>query len=123
MIGVLTVFNKRGDVDFTDDDRRLLTIIGAQSAQVIESARLYLEEVEYQKMQQEMNLARKIQTNLLPSEIPALKDYEAYGISIPAQEVGGDYYDFIAKDSSCLIFCLGDVSGKGMPAAEARSTW
>ena len=117
MIGILTVFNKRGETEFTDDDRRLLTIIGAQSAQVIESARLYLEEQDYQKMQQEMNLAREIQTNLLPSEKPDLKGYEAYGISIPAQEVGGDYYDFISKDSSHLNFCLGDVSGKGMPAA------
>ncbi len=117
MIGVLTVFNKRAEADFTDNDRRLLTIIGAQSAQVIESARLYLEETEYQKMQQEMNLARNIQTNLLPSEMPVLKGYEAYGMSTPAQEVGGDYYDFISKNSSCLIFCLGDVSGKGMPAA------
>jgi len=117
MIGVLTVFNKRNEADFTDNDQRLLTIIGAQSAQVIESARLYLEEQEYQKMQQEMNLARNIQTNLLPSEMPVLKGYEAYGMSTPAQEVGGDYYDFITKNNSCLIFCLGDVSGKGMPAA------
>jgi len=117
MIGILTVFNKRGETEFTDNDRRLLTIIGAQSAQVIESARLYLEEQDYQKMQQEMNLARNIQTNLLPSEKPVLKGYEAYGISIPAQEVGGDYFDFISKDSSHLNFCLGDVSGKGMPAA------
>jgi len=117
MIGVLTVFNKRGEEGFRDHDRRLLTIIGAQSAQVIESARLYHEEQEYQKMQQEMNLARKIQMNLLPKQIPDMKGYEAYGISIPAKEVGGDYYDFIFKDENQLIFCLGDVSGKGMPAA------
>jgi len=117
MIGVLTVFNKRGDEAFLDEDRRLLTIIGAQSAQVIESARLYQEEQELLKMMQEMNLARKIQTNLLPADPPKLEGYEAYGISIPAKEVGGDYYDFITKDSNKMVFCLGDVSGKGMPAA------
>jgi sigma-B regulation protein RsbU (phosphoserine phosphatase) len=117
MIGVLTVFNKRGEEGFVDEDRRLLTIIGAQSAQVIESARLYQEEQELLKMMQEMNLARKIQTNLLPAEAPNLKGYEAFGISIPAKDVGGDYYDFITKDSDQMVFCLGDVSGKGMPAA------
>jgi phosphoserine phosphatase RsbU/P len=117
MIGVLTVFNKRGADSFLDHDRRLLTIIGAQSAQVIESARLYLEEQEYQKMQQEMNLARNIQMNLLPKQMPLMQGYDAYGISVPAQEVGGDYYDFISKDENRFIFCLGDVSGKGMPAA------
>jgi sigma-B regulation protein RsbU (phosphoserine phosphatase) len=117
MIGVLTVFNKRGGEGFYDEDRRLLTIIGAQSAQVIESARLYQEEQEFLKMMQEMNLARKIQTNLLPADPPQLKGYKAFGISIPAKDVGGDYYDFITKDSDKLIFCLGDVSGKGMPAA------
>jgi len=117
MIGVLTVFNKRGEEGFLDEDRRLLTIIGAQSAQVIESARLYQEEQELLKMMQEMNLARKIQTNLLPAAPPQLEGYEAFGISIPAKDVGGDYYDFITKDEDKLIFCLGDVSGKGMPAA------
>ena len=68
-------------------------------------------------MMQEMNLARKIQTNLLPAEAPKLEGYEAFGISIPAKDVGGDYYDFITKDNHKLLFCLGDVSGKGMPAA------
>jgi sigma-B regulation protein RsbU (phosphoserine phosphatase) len=117
MIGVLTVFNKRGDEGFIDEDRRLLTIIGAQSAQVIESARLYQEEQELFKMMGEMNLAQKIQTNLLPAEPPKLEGYEAFGISISAKDVGGDYYDFIFKDTDKMIFCLGDVSGKGMPAA------
>lgn len=117
MIGVLTAFNKRNEDGFSDEDQRLLTIIGAQSSQVIEAARLYLEEQEFVKMQQEMNMARKIQTNLLPAESPVLKGYEAYGVSIPAKEVGGDYYDFISSDCDRLTFCLGDVSGKGMPAA------
>ncbi len=117
MIGILTAFNKRGDTGFTEEDRRLLTIISAQSAQVIESARLYLEEQEYIKMQQEMNLARNIQTNLLPKDMPRIEGYDAYGISSPAKEVGGDYYDFMSKGSDQMIFCLGDVSGKGMPAA------
>jgi len=117
MIGLLTVFNKKGEEQFTDDDRRLLTIIAAQSAQVIEGARLYLEEQQYLRMQQDMNLAKEIQLNLLPKEGPMIQGYDAFGISIPAKEVGGDYYDFIPIKDDRVAICLGDVSGKGMPAA------
>ena len=139
MIGVLTVFNKRSaegrspeghgpeghsPEGFTEDDKRLLTIIGAQSAQVIEAVRLYREEQELQliqfemnKLHQEMNLAREIQTNLLPKSLPVLPGYDIAGISIPAKQVGGDYYDFISLPGDRLVFCLGDVSGKGIPAA------
>jgi sigma-B regulation protein RsbU (phosphoserine phosphatase) len=124
MIGALTVFNKRATEGFTEDDKRLLTIIGAQSAQVIEAVRLYQEEQQLQemqfemnKLQQEMNLAREIQQNLLPKRLPDPAGYEIAGISIPAKEVGGDYYDFIPLSNQRLVFCLGDVSGKGIPAA------
>lgn len=117
MIGSLTVFNKHDEKGFTDDDKRLLTIIAAQSAQVIENARLYQEEQELFKIQQEMNVAKEIQLNLLPSENPSVPGYEIYGKSIPAKEVGGDYYDFIPMKNEKLAFCLGDVSGKGVSAA------
>ena len=117
MIGLLTVFNKRGEAGFSEDDKRLLTIIGAQSAQIIESARLYKEEQEYLKYQDDMNMASQIQQNLLPKKIPEIKGYQASGLSIPAKNVGGDYYDFIPIHSTKIAFCLGDVSGKGTSAA------
>ena len=66
MIGVLSVFNKRGGKSFTEGDSRLLTIIGAQSAQVIENARLYEEEQVLARIEQELNTARSIQQRLLP---------------------------------------------------------
>ena len=117
MLGSLIVFNKYCEEGFTDDDKRLLTIIAAQSAQVIEHARLYQEEQELFKMQHEMNVARDIQLNLLPKNNPVIPDYDIYGISMPAKEVGGDYYDFVPLENSKLAFCLGDVSGKGISAA------
>jgi len=117
MIGLLTVFNKRGEEGFSEDDKRLLTIIAAQSAQVIDSARLYKEELEYLKIQEDMNMAAQIQQNLLPKKIPEIQGYEAGGVSIPAKNVGGDYYDFIPTQSGNVAFCLGDVSGKGTAAA------
>ena len=117
MIGLLMVFNKSGEEGFSEDDKRLLTIIAAQSAQVIDSARLYKEELEYLKVQEDMNMAAQIQQNLLPKKIPEIQGYEAGGVSIPAKNVGGDYYDFIPTQSGNVAFCLGDVSGKGTAAA------
>jgi len=64
-----------------------------------------------------MTLAKEIQFNLLPKAMPEISGYDAYGISIPAKEVGGDYYDMITIEEDCVALCLGDVSGKGMPAA------
>jgi sigma-B regulation protein RsbU (phosphoserine phosphatase) len=121
MTGVLTVFNKHTSEGFTDGDQRLLSIIAAQSAQIIENARLYLEEQNLMLMQEEMRLAAETQINLLPKSIPNVADYQIGGKSIPAKDVGGDYYDFIQIDENNFAFCLGDVSGKGMSAAMLMS--
>ena len=121
MTGVLTVFNKHTSEGFTDGDQRLLSIIAAQSAQIIENARLYLEEQNLMLMQEEMRLAAETQINLLPKSIPKVADYQIAGKSIPAKDVGGDYYDFIQIDDKNFAFCLGDVSGKGMSAAMLMS--
>ncbi|MFC1800068.1 GAF domain-containing SpoIIE family protein phosphatase [Candidatus Eisenbacteria bacterium] len=117
MIGSLNIFNKQSPGGFTEADTRLLAIIATESAQVIENARLYEEERALLCMQDEMKMARKIQADLLPKSPPAVIGYDIAGISIPATLVGGDYFDFIRIDEHRLGLCLGDVSGKGMPAA------
>ncbi|MDW7679913.1 MAG: GAF domain-containing SpoIIE family protein phosphatase [bacterium] len=117
MIGVLSLFNKKSSAGFSSQDQRLVTIIASQSAQVIENARLYQEEQKLLQVQKELMLALEIQSNLLPKRQPVLKNYDIFGKSIPAQTVGGDYFDFIPLDQNCLAICLGDVSGKGLPAA------
>lgn len=115
--GILTLYNKKEAAGFSAEDQRLLGIIASQSAQVIENARLYEEEQTLLHMQQEMRLATKIQLELLPKHAPALAGYDLAGKSIPAQSVGGDYFDFIAIDEHRLALCVGDISGKGLPAA------
>ncbi len=117
MIGVLTLFNKKQAAGFSNHDQRLVAIISSQSAQVIENARLYKEEQQLVEVHKEMEMACKIQMNLLPQKKPQLQNYEIVGRSIPAQTVGGDYFDFISIDENRLAICLGDVSGKGLPAA------
>jgi len=72
-----------------------------------------------QSMENELNIARKIQMAMLPTRFPPFPDYpniNAYGVVIPAREVGGDLFDFYIRDNR-LFFCIGDVSGKGVPAA------
>lgn len=117
MIGVLNVFNKQTEKGFTPEDQRLLSIIATQSAQVIENARLYEEEQALLRMEEELRVAHDIQANLLPKKDPQIAGYDITGRTIPAREVGGDYYDFIPLNTHLLNICLGDVSGKGMPAA------
>lgn len=117
MIGLLNVFNKRERSGFTDEDQKLLSIIAAQSAQVIENARLYEEEQALMRMEEDLRVAYDIQVNLLPREDPQIEGYDIAGKSIPARKVGGDYYDFIEINDHRLAFCLGDISGKGIPAS------
>lgn len=117
MIGVLSVFNKRASECFSENDQRLLAIIGAQSAQVIENARLYEEEKALQKMQQEVQMARDIQTRLLPKAPPVVAGFDIAGKSVPAQNVGGDYFDFLQFRDGRWGLCLADVSGKGISAS------
>lgn len=117
MTGIINVFNKHDNSEFTSNDQRLLSIIAAQSAQIIENARLYLEEQALQHIQEEMRVAKNIQENLLPKETPVSDSYQFAGRSIPAKEVGGDYYDFILLKDGRIAFCLGDIAGKGIPAS------
>lgn len=69
------------------------------------------------RMEQELNLAREIQYNLMPHSNPDIEGYDIAGSTVPSKEVGGDYYDFLHMAEGDFVFCLGDISGKGMPAA------
>jgi sigma-B regulation protein RsbU (phosphoserine phosphatase) len=116
LIGILTIFNKKGAAGdgFNADDESLMSIIGAQSAQIIENSKLAKEK---SSMEEQVKLAFEIQRNLLPKHPPKVEGYDIAGSSIPAQSVGGDYFDFIPIDDKRLAICLGDVSGKGLPAS------
>lgn len=72
-----------------------------------------------ERIESELNIARNIQMAMLPTRFPPFPDYpnlNAYGVVIPAKEVGGDLFDFYIRENK-LLFCIGDVSGKGVPAA------
>ncbi len=117
LIGLLTLFNKKEQKEFTEDDQRLLAIIATQSAQVLETARLYEQEQAKLALERELEAAREIQRSLLPQAIPQLPGVEIAARTLPAREVGGDYYDFISMGNGTVEMILADVSGKGLGAA------
>ncbi len=117
LIGVLNLFNKKEDQGFTSDDQRMLTIIGSQSAQVIENARLYEQEKHLLEIEKDLEMAHVIQQRLLPKGSPDIRGFDIAGASHPAKDVGGDYFDFIQLDRDRWFITLGDVSGKGVSAS------
>ncbi len=117
LVGVLNLSNKKDGGSFTQEDLRLLSIIAAQSGQLIENSRLQQETIEKKRMEQELRTAREIQIGLLPKESLRLKELEIAGLCLPAEEVGGDYYDFFPINDHCAAIAMADVSGHGASAA------
>ena len=107
---------------FTQEDLDLLTVMANVAAIRIEHARLALVEQSEKLMESEFNQASEIQRSLLPAEIPACPGYELAGSNIPCRTVGGDYYDFLPYSDGHLGLVVGDVSGKGLPAALMMSS-
>jgi len=117
LIGSLAIFNKRDDDGFNDGDKRFIGIVGSQTAKVIENARLREQETELVAIQEEIKVAQSIQRGFLPDKGVELTSCEACGFNTPAKEVSGDYYDIVTLSGGRLFLSLGDVSGKGVPAA------
>jgi sigma-B regulation protein RsbU (phosphoserine phosphatase) len=117
VIGVLDLeHTKRGF--FTDDHQRTMTTLAAQIAIAIENARLY-EQIARQERRLERDLAaaRELQFRLLPPVLPKLKNLEIAAKFSPARAIGGDLYDVLGYSNSRTAIAIGDVSGKGAPAA------
>lgn len=104
-------------VRYTNDEMELLNGIANQAAIAIQNARLYREAIQRQRLERELEIARSIQMNLLPTTYPALPGLSLSAMSLPARQVGGDYYDFIPLPDGRLALVMADVSGKGVPAA------
>lgn len=117
LVGILAIFNRKDHVEFSEDDKRLLSILAAQSGQILENARLYQEEQKKMVMEKELIAAREVQTNLLPKNVPQTPNFQFAAQTIPAQEIGGDFYDFIRLGENRYEVVVADVAGKGLPAA------
>jgi serine phosphatase RsbU (regulator of sigma subunit)/putative methionine-R-sulfoxide reductase with GAF domain len=130
-IGVIEVVNRRDGGNFTDDDLAFLEALAGSVAVAIENARLYAQlKQQFVALQEgtrdreqllairrELDIARDIQQSFLPRIFPRRPDFDVFAQMIPAREVGGDFYDFFLVDDTRLGVVVGDVSGKGIPAA------
>src|SRR6185437_8313771 len=117
VIGVLDLeHTKRGF--FTDDHQRTITTLAAQIAIAIENARLY-EQIARQerRLERDLAMARELQFRLLPQSRPKLDNLEIAAKFSPARAIGGDLYDFLSYSNSRTAIAIGDISGKGAPAA------
>lgn len=117
VIGVLDLEHTRRGF-FTEEHKRTMTTLAAQIAIAVENARLY-EEIERQerRLERDLALARELQSRLLPQSSPKLAHLDVAAKFVPARAIGGDLYDFVPYSMSRLGIAVGDVSGKGAPAA------
>lgn len=130
-IGVIQILNRRGETSFSADDLAFLDALAGSIAVAIENAHLYaqlkeqvavleravLEHNELLALHRELDIARGIQQSIVPRAFPERTDLSIFADMLPAQEVGGDFYDFFFVDTEHLGVVIGDVSGKGVPAA------
>jgi sigma-B regulation protein RsbU (phosphoserine phosphatase) len=119
LVGVVQVLNKKGGV-FTPADEQFLDGICAHLVVALQRAEMVEAYLQARIVTQSLELAREIQMGLLPKDFPALpqvKEVDIFATIVPALEVGGDLYEFFPLDNDRICFMIGDVSGKGVPAA------
>lgn len=116
-IGVLYLDSREKGALLSGSTRTALETLATEAAVAIENARLYRETVEKAKLEQEMRIAAEIQRALLPKAILLGARFGAAAMTIPCRSIGGDFYDYVELPDSHYGFALGDVAGKGPPAA------
>ncbi len=116
-LGAIQLDTQDRSKKFGTDDLNLLTIVANLASVAVEKARMHESVLAREKDQKEIELARAVLLGFLPQAGPTTDGYEFYSHYSPAQTVGGDYYDFIALPGGRMAVIVGDVAGKGVPAA------
>ena len=116
-VGVLYLDSRSIAADLSGGNRELLQTLAIEASTVMENARLLQEERLKQKMEEELNVARTIQQNLLPQSLPVTGWFRACGSSVASHQVGGDYFDVLPVSDDCWAVIVADVSGKGVSSA------
>jgi sigma-B regulation protein RsbU (phosphoserine phosphatase) len=115
--GFLAVGERVGRGAFTDEDRDFALTLARQAGAALETVRLHRVDLEKQRRDREMQIAREIQRSLFPPDRPVIAGFEVAAQSLPCYEVGGDYYDMIPLGGDRWALAVADVSGKGAPAS------
>lgn len=116
-LGVLSIDSQNPLGQFTRDDLDILMTVAGQAALTYENARLVQSYADKQKQDAEMEIARNVQQNLLPTELPKAEGYQFYASYDAAKAVGGDMYDCFVLPEGKICLSFGDVAGKGVPGA------
>ena len=126
LVGLLSLGPRRSEREYSTDDRRLLQDLATHAAPAVRVAQLVREQeseaLARQRIEQELHVARLIQQQFLPKELPDLPGWHVAAHYQPAREVGGDFYDFLELPDGQLGVVIGDVTDKGVPAALVMAT-
>ena len=117
LIGAMNFGEKPSGKAYSEEDIDLLKTLASQAVISFENSRLQKEKISKQKIEEELQIARKIQMGLLPQSINTIEGMEISGFYNPAKIIGGDFYDVIKLSESKMLVIVADVSGKGIPAA------
>lgn len=115
--GLILLGKKLRGGEYTSSDLEFLYSLANLAIISIENAKLFREAIEKQRLEDELAIAREIQQGLLPRSLPQIPGFDIAAVNIPSKQVGGDYYDVIQKSEREIVIAIGDVSGKGTPAA------
>ncbi len=126
LVGLLNLGPRLSEQDYSTDDRTLLNDLATQAAPALRVAQLVREkraqDLDRERIEQELRVARLIQQTLLPKKLPQLPGWQISSYYQPARAVGGDFYDFLHFDDGRLGIVIGDVTDKGVPAALVMAT-
>lgn len=118
LLAVLAVYRNNPLLPWSEEDIKLLEVVSEQASLALSQARLYQRTVELaEQMQNELKVARQIQMNLLRQSWPEFEAVKLQACCYPAREVGGDFFEVYVHSQGDIWVALGDVSGKGVPAA------
>lgn len=115
--GMIFLGEKLRGGEYTKGDLEFLYALGNLACVSIENAHLFQEALEKQRMEDELAIAREIQQGLLPQSLPKIPGFDIAAINVSSRQVGGDYYDVVSRSDHEYVIAIGDVSGKGTPAA------
>lgn len=116
-VGILSIGKKKNKEDFNGDDLEIFQEAAQHTALAIQNVKLQSTHLEKKRLDKELEVARNIQTQLMPRQIPGIEGLQVYGENQPCFEVGGDYFDVIPIDDQKTALVIADVSGKGAGAA------
>ncbi len=121
-VGYIALGEKTYGLKYNTEELAFLSVISNQIGVALDNIRLLRENVEKKVIEDELEIARRIQLRLLPSEAPVITGYQLSASTVPSRYVGGDFYDFEVVDGNRLVVVVADVSGKGIPASLLMAT-